>query len=235
MSDLTQEQFDQVPEFLKTDYVKVGDVYQHNSVGKVSSLKKSLDDLDTKVKGIEATKAAEIEAARKDALEKARSKGDVEAIEKRYQEQMQDLEKRTGETLKQYEERIGKMSATAKKGGIDSIVAALSPMATKDGKAAFDRLIRQYVDYDPETGKNTFLNDDGSASSLDLEAFKKELPKNPLFAPLIAAEFTTTGGGNASGGAGNGGRASQNDSKAKEEAAKKSGDLNGFLNLRLTQ
>lgn len=230
MSELTQEQFDLVPEFLKADYVKVGEVYQHSSTGKVAALKKSLDDLDGKIKGIEAGKAAEIEQARKEALEKARSKGDVEAIETRYKEQMTDLEKRTGETLKQYEERMNKMSATAKTGGIDSVVSRLSDLATPEGKKAFQRLVRQRIDYDPETGQYTYLDDSGSATSLDFEGFSKDLEKDPVLAPLLAATFATSGGGNAQGG-GKGGGASKTNQAAEDAKAK--GDVNGYLNAVL--
>jgi len=208
MSTLTQEQFDTVPEFLKAEFEKVGDGYQHASAGKINSLKTSLDALDGKFKVSESAKAAEIEVARAQALDQARSKGDVKAIEERYQQQMADLEKRNGETLKERDLRIEKMSATAKKGGIDSIVAQLSDLATPEGKAAFNRLVRQRIDYNPETGQNTFLNDDGSASSLDLKGFVSDLAKDALFAPLLAASFATSGGGNAQGG-GLGGSASQ--------------------------
>ena len=113
MAELTAEQFGQLPDFVKGDYEQAGDVYRPVAEGKLSALKGSLNDLDSKYKQansrieeIERGKAQEIENAKAEALKTARSKGDVDAIEKRYQEQMADLEKRNGETLKQYEERL---------------------------------------------------------------------------------------------------------------------------------
>lgn len=207
MSDYTKEQFEQLPEFARGEYEQVGDGYRHKSLGKVDSLKQSLDSLDGKLKEFQRTEAEKIEAARKEALETAKSKGDTAAVEKRYQEQMADLEKRNGETLKQYEERIEKMAATAKKGGIDSVISKLSSAATTEGRAAFDRLIRSRIDYNPETGETIYLDDSGSATSLDLKGFQAEIAKDPMFKPLLAAEFATHGGGLANGG-GNGGGAS---------------------------
>src|SRR5690554_5304304 len=106
MADLTAEQFEQVPEFLHGDYEKVevegAEVYRHVGDIKTAKLKNSLDELDKKHKAetgelserltkFESEQQEKIEAAKKEALEKAKTSGDVEAIEKRYQEQMADV------------------------------------------------------------------------------------------------------------------------------------------------
>lgn len=217
MSGYTAEQFEQIPEFLRDDYEKNGEVYRHKTTGKVDHLKRSLDALDGKYKetneklsSIEAGKAAEIEAARAAALEGARNKGDVAAIEKRYQEQMADMEKRTGETLKQRDERIESLIGERKKERIDLIVSELSNDATDDGKIAFKRLIRARIDYNPENGQTIFLDEDGGATSLDLKGFQAELKKEAMLKPLLKATTVTTGGGQANGGSNFGGSASVN-------------------------
>lgn len=48
MSKYTQEQYDELPEFMKSDLVKDGDFYVHSQV---VSLKQSLNSLDSKMKG----------------------------------------------------------------------------------------------------------------------------------------------------------------------------------------
>ena len=203
MSDYTAEQFAQLPEFAKADFVEVDGVYRHAGFVKV---KKTADDLDTKyrasnekISAIESSKAAEIEAAKNAALELARSKGDVTAIEKRYQEQLADIERRNGETAKQQEERLNKLLSTTKAKSIDSIVAELAADATDDGREAYKRLIRQRIDYDAENGQYTFLDDAGSATALDLKGFRAESAKEAMFKPLLKAAHRVDGGGHANG------------------------------------
>ena len=207
MSDYTQEQFDQLPDFAKADFVKDGDVYRHGGLLKV---KKTANELDQKyreaserINSIEASKASEIEAARAAALEQARTKGDVTAIEKRYQEQMADLEKRSKEEIESLKNTLGgiieKVTKNSKNNAIGALVSDLSSLATDDGREAFKRLIRNRIDYNPETGQTIFLDDSGSATSLDVNGFKAELGKDPIFKPILRAEITTTGGGQASG------------------------------------
>ena len=187
MADLTAEQYEQVPEFLKGDFEQVGEVYRHKTEGKVATLKTSLDGLDAKLKAQQAEEKAKLEAAEKAAFDKLKKEGKVDEI-------IADYEKRIGETQKQFEERIKKMSETAKRDKRNAIVADLAAeLATDTGKKTFSRLIESRIDYDPETGKTIFLNEDGSASSLDLAGFKAEISKSDLYAPVIKASVNTGG------------------------------------------
>lgn len=199
MSELTKEQFEELPEFAKEQYVEDGEGYSHKGMLKV---KQTANDLDTKLKDIsskldsfEEEKKAEIEKARKEALEQARSKGDVKAIEERYQQQLDDLEKRSNETVKQYEERLEKMSQAIKTDRKNAVVSELSEMATDKGRKAFKALVSSRVDIDPETGKAIFLDDEGRATSLDMKGFMAEIKKDEAFTPLVQADVTTNGGG----------------------------------------
>lgn len=200
----TQEQFDSLPDFAKTDFVKDGDTFVHAGFQKV---KKTADALDSKYKEaserlttIESTKAAEIEAAKAAALESARSKGDVTAIEKRYQDQMADLDKRSKEALQVLEDKLAARTEKEKSAAINSIVSDLSSLAKEAGREAFRRLIRPRIDYNAETGENIYLDDSGRATSLDLKGFRAEIAKDPTFKELIKADSSVTGGGNANGG-----------------------------------
>lgn len=213
MAELTQEQYEQVPEFLKGDFEQVGEVFRLKAEGKVTALKQSMNDLNGKLKGMETSlneiqeqKAAEIEAAKAEALEKARSKGDVAAIEKRYQEQMEDLQKRSGETIKQYEDRLAKLTdgiKASKKGELIADIAAKLNIFEKS-RGAFSKLIGDRIDIDPDTGKATFFDVQGGALSIDSAGFLAELEKDEGLHPLRQAPATKGGfanGNNSGGGA----------------------------------
>lgn len=199
MADLNKEQFEQLPDFLKDSYKADGEVYRHESDFKVASLKSSLDGLDGKLKETtgklteyeQKQSERQAEAERK-ALEKLKSEGKVDEI-------IADAELRIGETKKQFEARIEKMTNQIKTEKRSALVSELSEMATPRGKAAFKKLIASRIDVDAETGKFTFLNEDGSASSLDLAGFKAELMKDDSLSPLLQADIVTNGGGNLNG------------------------------------
>ena len=216
MAELTQEQFEQLPDFIRGDYEKAGEVYRPVAEGKLSALKGSLNDLDSKYKQansrieeIERSKAQEIENAKAEALKTARSKGDVETIEKRYQEQMADLEKRNGETMKQFEERIAKMSGAIKTKERSLIVGDIAKelKVFDDSGKLFSKMIQDRIDVDPETGKITFLDENGGATSLDKAGFIAELAKDSAYDRLRQANVAT--GGNANGNNGTGGGAAK--------------------------
>lgn len=193
MADLTKEQYEQVPEFLRGDYVQDGEVYRHASDLKVGKLKESLNGLDSKLKEFEKRQSDEIARAQADALEKLKKEGKVDEI-------LADAERRIGETQKQYQERLERLTNTIKTEKRSAIVADLAAeMATEKGGVAFKKLVASRIDVDPESGKVTFLNEDGSASSLDLAGFKAELLKDPTLEPVLKANIATFGGGMARG------------------------------------
>lgn len=239
MADLTQEQFEKMPEFLHSDYEKVGDVYRHKSEGKAAALKTSLNSLNEKLNGVtgelDSFKAGQAEAIKKakdEALETARNKGDVAAIEKRYQEQMADLEKRIGgelESVKAEKEQLLNQSKQSKR---ESLLAdARSKLKVFDESAKiFDRVVGAMIDIDPITGKETFLNEDGSASSLDRAGFYAQLEKDPAFKRMRQGEPTGSGGvaqgSNSTAGGATGGKANFGGSRAERtEAIKKQFNL----------
>lgn len=204
MADLNAEQFEQLPDFLKEDYQQDGEVYRHVDSFKVTKLKSSLDGLDSKLKETSGKlseyeqKQAERQAeAEKKALEKLKSEGKVDEI-------LADAERRIGETTKQFQERIERMANQIKTEKRSAVVSDLSEMATDQGRSAFKKLIASRIDVDAETGKVTYLNDDGSASSLDLAGFKAELMKDDSLSPLLKSDVVTTGGGNVNGSNGDG-------------------------------
>lgn len=233
MADLTQEQFDQLPDFAQADYAKDGDVYKHQGMQK---LKTSLNDLDSKTKGqisdltsrlddYDKTKAEEIEAAKVEALKKAKTSGDVDAVEQRYQEQMADLAKRHETELNALKESNEKITNASRSDKINATVSELaSRLATDAGAPAFKALVKGRIDADAESGNIIFKNVDGSASTLDLNGFLEEISNDEAYAPLIKADIATSGGGNVNGngsGGSTGGTASWTGDKNERLAAVK--------------
>lgn len=226
---LTSEQYEQLPDFIKSEYVQDGDAFVH---GGVKKLKGSLDALDGKLKETSGKLSAyeqkqqelQAEAERK-ALDKLKADGKVEEI-------LADAERRIGETQKAFEDRINKMTDSIKTEKRNAIVSNLSAeLATDAGATAFKRLIASRIEVDAESGKVTFLNDDGSASSLDMAGFKLELQKDPTYSALLKASIATTGGGLVNGGGNSSAVSDTQNTRATE--AKKKGDLAGFLKAQL--
>lgn len=198
---------EQVPEDQRENYIesefddKKG--FQHKQVvSLVNALKKEREE-KAHVKGKweeherkEAERLTEIE---RQAYEKAKKDGNFTEIEKRLNQQLEDEKRRSGETTKQFQERIEKMANQIKTEKRSAVVSDLSEMATDKGRAAFKRLVASRIDVDAETGKVTFLNDDGSASSLDLAGFKAEISQDETLSPLLKSDVVTSGGGKANG------------------------------------
>lgn len=209
------ESLDSFPEDMRGDFVETEmdgkkgwmhktDVPLINSLKNAKQeredFKKKFDEINTKLSGFEEAKKSEIEKARAEALDTARSKGDVKAIEERYQQQMADLEKRTGDVESQYKERIEKLTGNLKNQTKTAVVADIAKeLSTDVGYKAFKTLIASRIDVDVDTGKTIFLNEDGSASSLDVKGFMEELKKDDSYKPLLKSGVVTQGGGNANG------------------------------------
>lgn len=241
MADLTQEQYEQLPEFVRDDYVEMDGVYRHGGFVKV---KQTADALDAKLKAqsgetqtlkerldsFEAEKAQAIEAARTAALEEARTKGDVEAIEQRYKEQMADLEARVKASTRA--EVLGEISQERANEKSQSIVKeiAAAKAVDDDAKEVLVELLAKRVKVDPGSGKEIYLNGDGGASSLDRAGFIAEIEKEGRYKRLLKGHVAASGGGMASGGTGG---SAATGSNAKAEAAKQKGDLRGFLAAQL--
>lgn len=201
---LTQEQFETLPDFVKSDYVQHEGAYVPQAELKVKGLKSSLDNMDSKLKEIEAGKAAEIEAARIKGLEEAKTKGDVAEVEKRYQQQMEHAVKlaREEERNSVTKELSQKQADTRASGIADTIGANLA--VDKDAAEVIAELIKQRVKVDPETGKEYFLDASGSALSVNRSEFEAMLTKEGKFKHLVKAAIATNGAGGANGNSGGG-------------------------------
>jgi len=243
VAELTQEQFDQLPDFVKGDYEKAGEVYIPVAEGKMRAMKGTLNDLDSKYKQansrieeIERSKAQEIENAKAEALKTARSKGDVEAIEKRYQEQMADLEKRTKQQVESLTERLTKREQESKQDKRARILSELADSLGVHKKAfsLFEDKVMKKIDFDIDNNKPIFLDGAGGATSLDIKGFLSELEKDESLDFIREKKLATGGLANGNNGGKGGAETAKTEAQKTAESAKKNGDLGGFLNAKLS-
>lgn len=246
MTDLTEDQYKELPEFLSGDYEKVstddGEVYRHVGEIKTAKLKGSLDELDKKYKNetkelserltrFEQEQQQKIEDAKAEALENAKNKGDREEIERIYEEKMADLEKRVAErTRGEVMKEISEERAAEKAKSIAAQIAT-EHAVDADSRETLQELLERRVKVDPETGKEVFHGDDGSALSLDKAGFVEQvIKKSARYARLIKSGVVTNSPAGVKG-PGNGGAGSGANQAAEE--AKKKGDLNAYLKSKL--
>lgn len=208
MSDLTKEQFEELPEFLKKDYSEVEGVYKNIAV---MTIKKTANDLDAKLKTSISAKLAqdeqlqafnelkekEIREAREQGIEEATRDNKPEIVLKLEREKLADQEKIINEKMVTVNELMAGI-ATDKK----TVIADRLTKSAKEGfEDAFNTLILDLIDINVKTREKTFLNVDGSASSItDDKEFIEYLGTQKLFKALIKGTVTTTGAGLANGG-----------------------------------
>lgn len=193
MAELTQEQYEQLPEFVSGDYEKHGDIYRPKAEGKAEALKGSLNALDEKFKSTEQTlkdmqvsQQEAIERAKAEALAEAMKSGDAEAVEKRYQEMMADMKTRHETEIQKVNSSFDTLAGTVKASTKEALLASIRGelQVFDDSAKVFDSVVGGRIDIDPLTGNATFLNDDGSASSLDKAGFVDVLSKDQSFSRM---------------------------------------------------
>jgi hypothetical protein len=167
--------------------------------GLKSALQKEKEEkaaLGSKLASFETAKAAEIEAARKKALEEARTTGDFAAIEKDYQRQLKELKDGMAKAAKDAEDRT-KADAVSKH--VEDIAKLFTSPALAKAFIA-SRLTAEIVDGEPIV---RVLSKDGKASAASVEDLKKEyLTDADLKGSLVASKGSgggstrsTSGGG----------------------------------------
>lgn len=243
MSDLTQEQYEQLPEFIRNDYTEVDGVYKHAGLVKVkqtaneldSKLKaseKSIAELSDKMNTFEQQKQADIEAATATALENAKTDKDVEEIERIHNQKMADLEKRVEQRTREAIKTEAEQAAAKEKAQSTASRIAESIAVDEDAQALLTSAFDKRISIDAD-GAVTFMNEDGTASSLDEAGFLAEVQASPRYKRLRKAKVTTTDSGKANGSGNGGGRTAGDANNEAAEAAKKKGDLAGYLNAAL--
>lgn len=203
MADLTLEQFEQLPDFLKDDYIEQNGAYRHAGLVKVKQtadeLNNKLKARDTELNDYKSAEQSRIDAAKKEAYDQALKDGNSEEIAKRHAEQIADAEQRAlergkNEALKEFKQRQAENKA-------DKIALRLAADIAVDEYARdmIHTAIKGQITVDAETDQEVYLSAAGSATTLTYETFKSEVIKNPRYARLIKDTPATTGGGNAQG------------------------------------
>lgn len=201
VAELTKEQYEELPEFLKTEYIEDNDGYSHKGMMKV---KQTANELDAKLKAaggeLNDYKSAEqerIDAATKAAYEKALKDGNSEEIAKRHAEQLADAEQRALERGKSEAKEEFTKEQNANKADKIALKIAGEIGVDEYAKDLIYQAIRAQVSHD--SGSDIFLDDGGRATSLNYETFKESVKNNPRYARLVDDTPAANGGGNAKG------------------------------------
>lgn len=196
---ITKEVFDNLPDEVKSDYVEQGDSYVTCDSLKVGGLKESLNNLDGKMKQEKSEREEALrlatEKAREEALEEAKAKNNVDDILRIEREKLIDEEAR----INSQREELTTVKRSLANDKLNNVIDSLSSHVVGHLKPAFKSIIKALVDVNIDTREVTFLNEDGSASSLDEASFVKELAESKTFAPFMVGKTPTDGSGLANG------------------------------------
>ncbi|KZX63189.1 hypothetical protein A3710_17220 [Stutzerimonas frequens] len=232
MLDFERDSLEGLDEGLHGFYEEKGGKYQLKVQGipqgeDVSGLKAKLEELLGESKAAKAKAREAEEAAKKAEEERARKAGDVEALENSWKEK---LTKREQELLSERESLASQIKELTVGRAATDLAAELAVQGS--AKALLPHL-QARLSMDIRDGQPTVvvLDANGKPSAATLEELKAEFVNDPAFAPLIVgSKASGSGAGGAKPGSG-----AASDSNTKAEAAKKAGDVAGFISAHLTK
>lgn len=148
---------------------------------------KALEDELERIKS-EAQKAKE---------EKARGSGDVEALDKSWQEKYQKLQASLDETNKTWENRAKALT-------VNAVASSLAnELAVQGSSEVLMPHIQSRLSMEVRDGQPvTVVLKDGKPSALTVDELKAEISSNPAFAPLIIGSKASGGGATGNSGSG---------------------------------
>lgn len=214
---LTKEDYDNLSDVLKAEYMTDGEGYKLDLSDDEDTgpLKRALE----REKANSATskkRLAEVEAELEKLNESdARKRGDIATLEKQW-------EKKIGETKTEYETRINALTGHIKKSLVDNVASGLAHKISKSPVLLLPHIKNRLVaDFEGDEPVTRILGADGKPSNMTLDDLEKEFVANKDFSAIIV-------GSKASGGAGGGeqrrktGGASDSDKKLDLSKAKPS-------------
>lgn len=172
---------------------------EHESEARKAA-EKTAADLQAKLDEINAKREDDIKKAKEEAEKAARAAGDVDALEKSWDEKYKKLENTSQATEKHLQGLLQNATVDATATNIASELAlkgsasVLKPHITK----------RLAMDITGETPKTIVLDKDGNRSALTLDELKDEFRSNEAFAPLLVGSQATGSGANGSDSTGGG-------------------------------
>lgn len=193
----------------------------------VTGLKAKLEELLGESKAAKAKAREAEEHAKKVAEESARKNGDIDALENSWKEKLSKREQELLEQVNGYEGQVKQLTV----GRTATEVA--NELAVQGSAKALLPHIQSRLSMELRDGKPTvvILDANGKPSAATLDELKAEFANDPAFAPLIVgSKATGSGAGGAKPGSG-----AASDSNTKAEAAKKNGDVAGFISAHLTK
>lgn len=208
MSEITEEQFNELPEFLADKYIKDEDGgYSHSGFLKVKSTANELDSklkaTSTEFEGFKSAEQERIESAKKEAFDaayaQALKENDRETLDKLHAEQLEDTKRRAKKEA--YQEKEKEFTAKQSENEADKLSTSIALEIGANAKKAevLSRFIRDRIKPDLETGKQVILDAEGRASTLTAKELASELLNDERFEGLVKTDIATTGGGNVGG------------------------------------
>lgn len=198
------DSLDGVDDGVKSLYVEQGGKFVLGIEGlpkseDVSGLKAKVDELLSEKKAAKEQAAEQAEKARKAAEDAAKKGGDIEALEKSWQQKIESIES-------QYKGQIDQLTGSINSMTVDSVASKLASELALPGSA--DILIphiKSRLAAEQREGKFvTVVKDlEGKPSASTIDDLKAEFTNNKAFAPVIVGSKASGGGANgANGGAG---------------------------------
>lgn len=242
------EDIEQIPEGMREQFVETEvegkkgwqdkdshELRQHlfNIKGENKTLKEAKAEQEKTLKEFQAAEEEKLKQAREEALAEAESAGDIKRIKEEFAQREEDLRKTVKEEArKEIEQEFTQKQANERAVSIADNIGATLGVEKEDGEVIAEILkAKGRVKVDPDTGKDQYYDEKGGALSVDRDGFMELIKKEKRFARLIKSEVVTNGGGNVNGnGRGGAQPVSQN---AAAEAAKKKGDVAGFIKANL--
>ncbi|ASN68634.1 hypothetical protein 3S11_13 [uncultured Caudovirales phage] len=191
-----------VPLYVEKDgkyYLQIDGVPQAQPNEDVTGLKAKVEELLAEKKA-EAKKRQEAEeAAKRAAEEHARKTGDVDALQKSWEEKYTKALTDKDQTVLSLQAQIQKLTVGA------TAASLAGELAVQGSSGVLERLIAPRLSMEIRDGKPTVvvLDSEGRPSAMTVAEYKAEITNDPALAPLIAGSRATGGGagGSKSGGA----------------------------------
>lgn len=191
-----------IPLYVEKDgkyYLQIDGVPQAQPNEDVTGLKAKVEELLAEKKA-EAKKRQEAEeAAKRAAEEHARKTGDVDALQKSWEEKYTKALTDKDQTVLSLQAQIQKLTVGA------TAASLAGELAVQGSSGVLERLIAPRLSMELRDGKPTVvvLDQEGRPSAMTVAEYKAEITNDPALAPLIAGSRATGGGagGSKSGGA----------------------------------
>jgi len=160
-------------------------------VKSIDSLQESVTKLEENNKALLKEKADAKDAARKAAEEAAKKGGDVEALEKSWQEKLANETAKRDEKLNVYQQQINSLTVGAT---AQSMAAELALPGSAD--VLLPHITKRLSVEITENGPIVrVLDKAGKPSAMSIDDLKKEISTNESFAPLLVASKASGDGG----------------------------------------